>query len=103
MIDNIRLIWIFKKMNLIRKFEEKALYLFKNNYLKGSVHLCIGQEAIPLLYVRCFGTRTTSPVHTGGTVTALQKEASLTRRWLSLWGKQQGTAREKAVLCISPI
>lgn len=38
--------WIYKTMNEIRKFEEKALQLFENDSLRGSVHLCIGQEAI---------------------------------------------------------
>ena len=46
MIEEERLISIYKMMQLIRKFEEKALYLFENNYLRGSVHLCVGQEAI---------------------------------------------------------
>ena len=34
-------------MSLIRAFEEKALALFEADKLRGSVHLCIGQEAIP--------------------------------------------------------
>ena len=34
-------------MHKIRKFEEKALYFFEANKLRGSVHLCIGEEAIP--------------------------------------------------------
>jgi pyruvate dehydrogenase E1 component alpha subunit len=38
---------IYYMMQLIRKFEEKALSLFEANKLRGSVHLCIGQEAIP--------------------------------------------------------
>ena len=46
MMENERLISIYKKMNEIRKFEEKALQLFEQNILRGSVHLCIGQEAI---------------------------------------------------------
>jgi len=33
-------------MNRIRKFEEKALKLFENNQLRGSVHLYVGEEAI---------------------------------------------------------
>lgn len=33
-------------MNKIRKFEEKAVALFEANKLRGSVHLCIGQEAL---------------------------------------------------------
>ncbi|MBR6426448.1 MAG: pyruvate dehydrogenase (acetyl-transferring) E1 component subunit alpha, partial [Clostridia bacterium] len=38
---------IYFMMNKIRKFEEKAVALFEANKLRGSVHLCIGQEAIP--------------------------------------------------------
>lgn len=47
MVDNERLVKIYKTMFKIRKFEEKALFLFESNKLRGSVHLCIGQEAIP--------------------------------------------------------
>lgn len=42
-----QLIDIYRMMNIIRKFEEKAVSFFENNILRGSVHLCIGQEAIP--------------------------------------------------------
>ena len=38
---------VYFTMNKIRKFEEKALHLFETNKLRGSVHLCIGQEATP--------------------------------------------------------
>ncbi len=47
MIGKERLLWIYRMMNIIRNFEDKAVYLFENNYLRGSVHLCTGQEAIP--------------------------------------------------------
>jgi len=47
MIDQKRLISVFRTMNQIRKFEEKAVQLFEENKLRGSVHVCIGQEAIP--------------------------------------------------------
>lgn len=46
MLEKERSISIFKTMNNIRKFEEKALQLFEQNKLRGSVHLYIGQEAI---------------------------------------------------------
>ena len=46
MIERERLISIYKTMNRIRKFEEKALFLFESNKLRGSVHLYIGQEAV---------------------------------------------------------
>lgn len=41
------LIDIYYMMNLIRDFELKALALFEANKLRGSVHLCVGQEATP--------------------------------------------------------
>ncbi|HHT24790.1 MAG TPA: thiamine pyrophosphate-dependent dehydrogenase E1 component subunit alpha [Clostridiaceae bacterium] len=40
------MLWIYRKMQEIRKFEERALLLFERNELRGSVHLYIGQEAV---------------------------------------------------------
>jgi pyruvate dehydrogenase E1 component alpha subunit len=45
-MEKDRMIGIYRTMVRIRKFEEKALKLFEANVLRGSVHLCIGQEAI---------------------------------------------------------
>ena len=42
-----KLLEIYFTMNKIRCFEETALHLFETNKLRGSVHLCIGQEAPP--------------------------------------------------------
>ncbi|MDO4586764.1 MAG: thiamine pyrophosphate-dependent dehydrogenase E1 component subunit alpha [Planctomycetia bacterium] len=38
---------IYEMMNLIRDFEMQAVSFFEGNVLRGSVHLCIGQEATP--------------------------------------------------------
>lgn len=46
MIDKERAKWIYETMNRIRCFEQKALSLFEENKLRGSVHLYIGQEAV---------------------------------------------------------
>ncbi len=46
-MNNDKLIDIYFTMNKIRAFEQKALSLFESNKLRGSVHLCIGQEAPP--------------------------------------------------------
>jgi TPP-dependent pyruvate/acetoin dehydrogenase alpha subunit len=46
MIDKDRLVWIYKKMNDIRNFEMKAVSLFEQNKLRGSVHLYVGEEAV---------------------------------------------------------
>ena len=46
-ITKERALWIYNKMNEIRDFEETAYGLFEQNKLRGSVHLCTGEEAIP--------------------------------------------------------
>ncbi len=46
MIEKSNLLWMYNKMHEIRKFEEKALDLFKQDKLRGSVHLYIGEEAV---------------------------------------------------------
>lgn len=46
-IDKKTQLWIYRIMNEIRHFEEEAYVLFTENKLRGSVHLCTGQEAIP--------------------------------------------------------
>jgi acetoin:2,6-dichlorophenolindophenol oxidoreductase subunit alpha len=46
-MDDKKLADIYFMMNKIRCFEKKALSLFEANKLRGSVHLCLGQEAVP--------------------------------------------------------
>lgn len=46
MISKERKFWIYEIMNKIRYFELKALRLFEENKLRGSVHLYVGEEAI---------------------------------------------------------
>lgn len=45
-IDKQKQLWIFRVMNEIRFFEEKAYEFFAANKLRGSVHLYTGEEAI---------------------------------------------------------
>ncbi|MGI6331220.1 MAG: thiamine pyrophosphate-dependent dehydrogenase E1 component subunit alpha [Zhaonellaceae bacterium] len=46
MISTERQLWIYEVMNKIRCFELKALQLFEEDKLRGSVHLYAGEEAI---------------------------------------------------------
>lgn len=46
MISKERKFWIYETMNKIRYFELKALKLFEENKLRGSVHLYAGEEAV---------------------------------------------------------
>ncbi len=45
-IQKERQLWIYRVMNEIRFFEEKAYELFGQNKLRGSVHLYTGEEAV---------------------------------------------------------
>ena len=46
-MEKKRLLKIYETMLAIRYFEDQALTLFETNKLRGSVHLCTGQEAVP--------------------------------------------------------
>ncbi len=43
----MNLIALYERMYTIRRFEERVLALVTDREITGSVHLCIGQEAIP--------------------------------------------------------
>ncbi len=45
-VDSERLRWMYRKMLEIRLFEEAACETFRQKLWKGSLHACIGQEAI---------------------------------------------------------
>lgn len=38
----------YRQMTVIRRFEERCLRLSNEGFIKGSIHLCLGQEAIPV-------------------------------------------------------
>ncbi len=46
-MDKKQLCHIYYTMNLIRDFENQSLKFFEENVLRGSVHLCVGEEAVP--------------------------------------------------------
>ena len=39
---------LYRRMSVIRRFEERCLELSREGFIKGSIHLCLGQEAIPV-------------------------------------------------------
>jgi 2-oxoisovalerate dehydrogenase E1 component len=39
---------LYYRMSVIRRFEERCLELSREGFIKGSIHLCLGQEAIPV-------------------------------------------------------
>lgn len=95
MIEKERLINIYKTMLKIRKFEEKALALFESNKLRGSVHLCIGQEAIPATV--CSLLRDTDYITSThrGHGHCIAKGAELGKAMAELMGKATGYCKGK--------
>ncbi len=47
MIEKEKLLFMYKKMLEIRRFEEAAIKTYRQKYWKGSLHAAIGQEAAP--------------------------------------------------------
>ncbi|MEI7615257.1 MAG: thiamine pyrophosphate-dependent dehydrogenase E1 component subunit alpha [Actinomycetota bacterium] len=45
MVNNEKLLEFFEKMYLVRSFENKIFELAKKGFVRGSIHLCIGEEA----------------------------------------------------------
>lgn len=42
------MIWMLEKLIEIRKFEEESIRLYKSGKIRGYLHPCIGQEAVPV-------------------------------------------------------
>ena len=82
-MDNQQLLDIYFMMNKIRKFEEKALHLFEANKLRGSVHLCIGQEATPATVCSLLNEDDTLPVPTADTAIASPRAPTSAMHWPS--------------------
>lgn len=93
MIEKERLISIYSMMNKIRKFEEKALSLFEQNKLRGSVHLYIGEEASAATI--CSHLRDEDYITSThrGHGHCIAKGADLGRAMAELMGKETGYCR----------
>jgi 2-oxoisovalerate dehydrogenase E1 component len=48
MTHNPDVLDLYRRMSVIRQFEERCLELSRAGFIKGSIHLCLGQEAIPV-------------------------------------------------------
>ncbi len=94
-MEKERALWIYKTMNEIRKFEEKAVELFESDALRGSVHLCIGQEAIAATV--CSHLRDTDYITSThrGHGHCIAKGADLGKAMAELMGKATGYCKGK--------
>src|ERR1700729_681046 len=48
MTHNPDVLDLYRRMSVIRQFEERCLELSRERFISGSIHLCLGQEAIPV-------------------------------------------------------
>lgn len=96
MIDRERAGSIYRTMCRIRAFEFKAVNLFENNKLRGSVHLYIGQEAIAATVC----SRLTDEDYIASTHRGhghcIAKGASLDKCMAELMGKETGYCRGRS-------
>jgi len=90
MIKKERLLWIYTKMNEIRKFEEKAWRLFEKNELRGSVHLYIGEEAIAATAISLLRDEDYITSTHRGHGHGIAKSDDLKRSMAELMGKETG-------------
>ena len=93
--DRDRMFYVLKTMIRIRKFEEKALQLFEENKLRGSVHLCIGQEAIPAAACALLREQDYITSTHRGHGHCIAKGAELGRAMAELMGKATGYCKGK--------
>ena len=94
-LDRARALWIYQTMNEIRCFEEKALSLFEANRLRGSVHLCIGEEAIPAAVCSLLDDADYIASTHRGHGHCIAKGARLDRAMAELMGKATGYCKGK--------
>ena len=96
MIERERAGRIYRTMCRIRAFEFKAVNLFENNKLRGSVHVYIGQEAI----AATVGSRLTDADYIASTHRGhghcIAKGASLDKCMAELMGKETGYCRGRS-------
>ncbi len=90
MINKDRLIWIYRIMNEIRKFEEKAFWFFQENKLRGSVHLYIGEEAVAATAISLLRQEDYIASTHRGHGHGIAKSGDLNKAMAELMGKETG-------------
>ncbi|CAK7003258.1 MAG: Acetoin:2,6-dichlorophenolindophenol oxidoreductase subunit alpha [Desulfovibrio sp.] len=88
--SKMMLLDIYLVMHQIRKFEEKALQLFEEDKLRGSVHLYIGEEAIAASVIALLGDEDYITSTHRGHGHGIAKSRDLKRAFAELMGKETG-------------
>jgi len=96
MISKERKLWIYKTMNQIRHFEQKAQSLFEQNKLRGSVHLYAGEEAIAAAVCALLRDEDYITSTHRGHGHCIAKGATLDRAMAELMGKTTGYCKGRS-------
>jgi len=89
------LVAFWRQMLRIRRFEERAIYHSTTGDLPGALHVCIGQEAVPVGVCAALRAEDTIASTHRGHGHALAKGASMRRMFAELFGRVDGVCRGK--------
>jgi len=81
---------MLKKLVEIRKFEEKAIELYKIGKIRGYLHPCIGQEAIPVGACQAIGRKDYIISNHRGHGHCIARGADIKKMMAELFGKSDG-------------
>jgi pyruvate dehydrogenase E1 component alpha subunit len=90
MNDPAKLRIIYDTMVRIRQFEQSTKELFENNKIRGSIHLCTGQEAIAATVCANLNPDDYITSTHRGHGHCIAKGASIERMYAELFGKENG-------------
>lgn len=86
---------LWRQMARIRRFEETAIYHSTTGDLPGALHVCIGQEAVPVGVCAALRADDTLASTHRGHGHALAKGASMRRMFAELFGRVDGLCAGK--------
>ena len=89
-ISKERQLWIYRVMNEIRYFEDKAYEFFLENKLRGSVHLYTGEEAVAATVCSLLGDEDYITSTHRGHGHGIAKSGDLKAAMAELMGKETG-------------
>lgn len=89
------LVAFWRQMKRIRRFEETAIYHSTTGDLPGALHVCIGQEAVPVGVCAALRADDTLASTHRGHGHALAKGASMRRMFAELFGRVDGVCAGK--------
>ena len=95
-LSNEVMIEMLKKLIEIRRFEEKAIQLYKTGKIWGYLHPCIGQEAIPVGACQAIGIQDYIISNHRGHGHCIARGADMGKMMAELFGKSTGYCKGRS-------